>query len=149
MKLKITTILTVAALAGCASIENTYQHDMDKIRIEHIDLMSNGIGVFFEKSGHLPLEDQYTDTPIEVFITHRKIPKAMIDQAENAGLEIHPLEELENAFTKVFEEEVTFYDDPQRVATFAHEKAKPVGNAYYKYERCLRLASGAEAKEAQ
>jgi hypothetical protein len=161
MRKYLPLLFCIIFLSSCASMESAYQKDTDAVRVRDIDEIAHAIGKYFEISGTLPLQNQINDKPIEVFITHRAVPASILEQTKRFPLELRSIEDLESDFSSIFNEEVVFPDDPQKVMTFApnfytyhvekdwacvsgnlyfpHENAELVYNSYYKYQHCLSV----------
>jgi hypothetical protein len=82
MKRATAIIFCAAVLASaCGTMEEKYQRDMDPVRIDHVDFLADLTTEFFLRTGRLPLSDRLQDKRIVVFVTHRPISRAVLEQA--------------------------------------------------------------------
>jgi len=158
--MRITLLVVVILLSGCAGVESKYQADMDKIRISHIDSFRGLMDEYAAKSNSLPLQSEIKSQDIQVFITHRKLPKWLVEQSEQLSVETYSRSELEQDLEAVLGRDINLPTDPQNVETFAPNlyiyqvtknwacvaghlysqtpKTKNIQNRYHKYELCLK-----------
>ena len=140
-------------------LEEMYQRDMDRVRIKHIDYLASVTMEYFMKTGRLPLADRLQDKPIEVFVTHRQIDSAILEQAAKFPMILLSAEDLKADLEKGLDRTVNLPSDPQNFATYAPNLyiyhvdathacvaghlygeapgARRIGT-YYKYEKCVR-----------
>ena len=117
--MKYILFILAISLIGCAGMEDKYQSDMDLVRISHIDYLNSLIGEYKGKSGEFPLQAEIQGKDIQVFITHRDIPKWLQEQTKQLPVESYSSDQLEQDIEDVLGRDIQMPSDPQNVETFA------------------------------
>jgi hypothetical protein len=164
MKTILLAICTTVSVVACGNpLEEMYQRDMDRVRIKHVDYLASLTFDFSVKTGRAPLADRLEGKAIEVFVTHRQIDPAILEQAAKLPIVLMSTDDLKADLEKGLGRTINLPSDPQNVATFAPNLyiyhvddtqacvaghlyreapgARRVGN-YYKYQSCTVLNNG-------
>ena len=158
--MKILQVILILLLGGCSSMESKYQHDMDRVRITHIDYLHTLIQEYLIKSGRLPLQENIKENDIQVYITHSELPGWLIEQSKKLPIESYPSKKLELDIERVLARDINMPSDPQNIETYAPNvyiymvtsewacvaahlysptpKTRNVQDRYYKYELCTK-----------
>lgn len=160
MKRMIFALSAAALLASCG-MEEKYQKDMDRVRITHIDYLAGLLSEYREKTGQFPLQDRAGEQRVEVFITHRPLDSALVEQTRHLPMQLLGTNELREVLEHDLGRTITLPSDPQNVPTYApniyiydvtQERACVAGHLYstapgahaipgqryFKYEHCLQ-----------
>lgn len=125
--LSIVLILSFNVFSFSSSpLEENYQDEMDKIRMGHVNQISDVIYDYYKVTGRYPLQEEVTNKPITVFVTKKEIKETFIEQAKKNNYKLVKFDKFKAEVEKVLGEKITFPEDPQSVPTFA-------GNFYIYY----------------
>jgi hypothetical protein len=114
--IRLLGIIAFLSLAGCASLEQGYQHDADIFRLKHLEYYGNLIEEYHQKTGKYPLQGE-CDTQHYVLIAAPYQQKYA--QGTPPQFKVTDIERFRDVLEEGLGREVRFKFDPQKVPTGA------------------------------
>ena len=116
---QVPALICAAVLASaCGTMEEKYQRDMDPVRIDHVDFLADLTTEFFLRTGRLPLADRLHGKRIVVFVTHRPLSPAVLEQAARLPTVLMTTTDLRVELEDGLGRPIDLPSDPQNYASY-------------------------------